>query len=256
MKSFLGNFLKKKTTDAHQTLIEMLVKWDPETATEAELDTMYDKFTRLTESMQSAQVNLKREEKEAEVAKEKYNKKLAILEKLNERKESETDTKKLQEIEEAISELIDELSEMKPEVEREIEEAKEAKEYFDAIKDAVENSQEKIKNARKTLERAKQRMKMAELKELKAKEKETRAKEIAGLTKIVDSTSVALNAMNKKAEEMENKANASYSRATMLQKMKMDSSKNALIQEIEKTMNLEKTEEKITLSEKIKSLKL
>lgn len=254
MKSFLGNFFKNKAVDFHQSFIEALVKWDPETATEAELDTMYEKFTKLTESMQSAQINLKREEKEAEIAKEKYNKKLLILEKLNEKKENEVDPKKLKEIDEAISELFDELTQMKPEVEQEIEEAREAKEYFNAIKDAVESSQEKIKNARKNLEKAKQRMKMAELKEIKAKEKEARAKELAGLTKYVDSTSIALNAMNKKAEEMETKANASYSRANMLQKMNINSSKNELIQEIEKTLKPEK--EEINFSEKIKSLKL
>ena len=51
MISFMKNFFLSKATDAQSGLVPLLVEFDPETASEAEIATLDEALTKLTQQM-------------------------------------------------------------------------------------------------------------------------------------------------------------------------------------------------------------
>lgn len=256
--NFFGNFIKTKASNAKNNLTEMLAKWDPETATEAEINTMYDEFVKLSKKAEQARQSMDKEKTEAKNIENSYNKKLQILDVLQNRKaeaENSGNTEELEEIVVAMNELLDSLEELKPEVEREVEEAKEAEQYFNELSEAVQNLGSKIKTARKTIENAKKRMQRAELTAKKAKEREERAKELAGLKSAANSTGVAFDALTRAAEKMEADAKAADSRSKVLNSLNPKEEKNSLIAKIEAEMSENQVSKPTSLEDRINNLK-
>lgn len=249
--SFYKNFLGVKAQNVVKSFTEMLVKWDPETATQAELDTMYDKFTEITKKAELAKRSFEKENMEAENIKKAYNKKVDVLRVL-ETKLNECELSMQGEIEKAINELTLSLEEMAPDVQRELDEANEAKEYLDEVNEMVSLIASKIKTAKAHLAGAQKRMERAELQNEKAKEREARAKEMAGLKDAASSTSVAFDALQRKATKLEVEAAASEARNSILKNLSTKSASNSLIDKIEKELN---TEPESTLTERLKNIK-
>jgi len=245
--NFFSNFIKSKASDVKDNLTEMLARWDPETATQAEVDTMYDEFVNLSKKLEKARQTMEREQAEAETIKKAYNKKMDILDVLQTRKSSldeNSDPSVEREIDDAIAELTSTLEDLMPDVEREIEEAKEAKEYFDELSSAVKDLGDKIKTARSSIEKAKKRMERAELNVKKAKEREERAKELAGLKNATKSTGAAFDALTRAAEKMEADAAAANNRTKLLGDLNTSKKTNSLISEIESSLSDTKSVER------------
>lgn len=245
--NFFSNFIKSKASDVKDSLTEMLARWDPETATQAEVDTMYDEFVNLSKKLEKARQTMEREQAEAETIKKAYNKKMDILDVLQTRKsalDENSDPSVAREIDDAIAELTSTLEDLMPDVEREIEEAKEAKEYFDELSSAVKELGDKIKTARSSIEKAKKRMERAELNVKKAKEREERAKELAGLKNATKSTGAAFDALTRAAEKMEADAAAANNRTKLLGDLNTSKKTNSLISEIESSLSDTKSVER------------
>ena len=245
--SFLKNFGRSKAKDLGNSIMEILVKWDPEAATEAEIETMNEQFQKLTEQLEKARITMNKEIGEAELAKRNYNKKVEMAEilqsRINDGKNVESNT-------EALKSILDQIDELEVMVKEESEEAAQAREDFKQLDELVKTFGQKIKAARKEIENARKKMIRANVQKMKEEEKEQRAREMAGLVKDVSASSVALDAMNKAAEEAEIKARAAATRTSLI-----SSPENDVLSELEKEMSGKKVPQEQSLSDRVSKLK-
>ena len=223
---FLFGMGKQKAKDAGKALNEAVVKWDPEAASEVQIQEMNDRFISLSEKVETARTEWRKEQHEADVISANYDKKkkaalilqgdLATLE-----GDAKTQT------DSALSGLITELEELKPDVEVEVQEAVEAKQWLDDLEGDLKTFADKMTTARKQLAKAAKGMEKAARKEDKANERAKDAEERAGIRKETDAFDNVLNVMNANVDKAEAKASAADSRAKLLSKT--DSADNSLV---------------------------
>ena len=215
MFDFVRNFFTVKAKDVQTGFVQLLVEFDPETASEAEIATLDQALTKLTEQMLGAKRAWEKEDREAKEIQKNYDLRLAAAERLQARAESAPAGEKEQ-VEASLAGLLAELEKMAPEMEREAREAEEAKGYYDELHQAVKTASERLKTARDRLSEAKRRMDAAKVKAERAQEQEDRAKVVAGIKKQADSIGAAFDAMSRKAEELETKAEVHNKKTELL----------------------------------------
>lgn len=215
MLSFLKNFFAVKATDVQTSFVQMLVEFDPETASEAEIATLDEALTKLTGQMVAAKHAWEKEDREAQEIKKNYDLRLAAAERLQAKAEAAQGDEKAQ-VEASLAALLADLEKMVPEIDREVQEATEAKGYYDELAQAVKSASERLKTARERLSDAKRRMDVAKVRMERAQEQEDRAKVVAGIKKQADSLGTAFDAMSKKAAEMEAKTEVHNQKTQLL----------------------------------------
>ena len=215
MFNFLKHFVVKKAEDAQTGFLKMLVEFDPETASEAEIAELDEALTKLTQQMVASKKAWEKEQREAEEIQKNYDLRVSAAERLQARAEAAGPEEKPA-IEATLGKLLEELEKMVPEVEREGAEAAEAKVYYDELASAVKTAAERLKTARDRLSDAKRRMDVAKVRMERAEEQEERAKVVAGIKKQVSTMGTAFDSMTKKAEEMEAKAEVHKEKAVLL----------------------------------------
>lgn len=216
---FLRSFGEKKLGDVGKTVTQKIVAWDPETATEAEIEEMIKELDKIVIEAGKAKTAYEKEKAEADAAQKNYDRYLAAAELLNkqlEQAQTGQDTGKAQEIAASLEKLVTELEKLRPEVEREVREAEEAKAYYEEVKELAEATGQKVKTARAQLDAAKREMRRSELERERAAARASKAENLAGLRKDSSSLGVALAAMNKQAEEAKAAAAASDMKARLL----------------------------------------
>jgi hypothetical protein len=119
MMDFLKNFFIQKAGDVQSGFVKMIVEFDPETASEAEIATLDDALTKLTQQMVGAKRAWDREQKEALEIKKGYELRVAAAERLQAQADAAADPAQKARIEESLTKLLGELEKMVPEVERE-----------------------------------------------------------------------------------------------------------------------------------------
>ena len=202
MLNFFKHFFVNKAKDVQSGFVKMLVEFDPETASEAEIGELDDALTKLTQQMVSAKTAWEREDREAKEIQKNYDLRLAAAERLQARAEAAPAEEKAQ-VEASLATLLADLEKMVPEIEREQREAEEAKVYYDELAGAVKTAAERLKTARERLSEAKRRMDVAKVRMERAKEQEDRAKVLAGIKQQAGNLGTAFDAMTQKAREME-----------------------------------------------------
>jgi len=215
MISFLKNFFVKKAEDVQTGFVQMLVEFDPETASDAEIATLDEALTKLTQQMVSAKHAWEKEDREAKEIQKNYDLRMAAAERLQAKAESASPDEKPQ-VEASLASLLSELEKMVPDIDRELKEALEAKGYYDELAQAVKTASERLKTARDRLSDAKRRMDVAKVRMERAEEQEERAKVVAGIKKQADSLGTAFDAMSKKAAEMEAKTEVHTAKTQLL----------------------------------------
>ncbi|KHK03937.1 hypothetical protein [Desulfovibrio sp. TomC] len=215
MLSFLKQYVVKKTEDAQAGFLKLIVEFDPESASEAEIGELDGILTKLTRQMVGAKAAWDKEQQEAEAINKAYTLRVGAAERLQAQMDvAEGDQKTL--IETSLGKLVAELEKMVPEVEREEAEAKEAKLYYDELNTAVKTASERLKTARSRLTEAKRRMDMAQIRAERAKEQEDRAKVLSGIKKQADTMGTAFDAMSARAQELETQAQVHQEKAKLL----------------------------------------
>ncbi len=217
--SFFSEFGKVKFEQVGQSITQRIVSWDPETATEAEISEMIKELDKITQEAGQALTIYQREQKEADTIHASYDRYLAAAQLLNsqtEQTKASGDMGKAAGLETSLNRLLDDMEKMKPEVDREVREAEEAKEYYEEMHGLAQTAAEKVKQARTQLEQAKRDMKRANVDQQRASERAERSERLAGLRKDTSSMGVALQAMNKQAEEARTQAQASDLKAKLL----------------------------------------
>jgi len=217
--SFLTSFGKEKLGRVGEGIVQKIVAWDPETASQAEIEEMIKELDKITLEAGKAKAAFDKEQAEAQTVQRNYDKYLAAVELINTQHEEAAkgqDQAKAQDLEKSLGKLLADLEKMRPEVEREAHESEEAREYYEEVKQLAEVTAEKVKTARGQLEQAHREMRRAELDQQRAQTRAAQAERLAGLKSQTSNLGVALAAMNKQTEEARVKASASEMKAKLL----------------------------------------
>lgn len=211
---FFKNMGKATVQKAANSLQEAIVRFDPETATEAailEMEEVYDKYNKdLSRLIQE----YNKEQKEADEIQALYNKRIAAAEILE--GQVEAGGKGSKQAEEGLAQLLETLEEMQEDVEMESQEAEDARLLMEDMKSTVNMLGKKLKTARKDATKAQNAMKRAAAQKKRAELAEQQAKQKAGLSSETDSISSALSTMNKLADQAKGDAEAAKRKSELL----------------------------------------
>ncbi len=222
---FFGMFVAKKVDEAIEDFAEALVKFDPETASEAQLAQLEENLGKVSTQCAEARQEYNREQKEANDIEALFNKRMSAAEILQTKLTGADDSAKAS-IEASLTKLLTDLEEMGPELEREKQEAVEAKEILDELESYTKEAAETLKGARSSLTKARRDMEKAGLQAERAKQKEERVKSMAGLKKKGTGLNTALGAMQKAANDSKATADAASMRAKLLKPVEVSEDAN------------------------------
>jgi chromosome segregation ATPase len=217
--SFLSTFGSQKLSRIGESLTQKIVAWDPETASEAEIEEMIHELDKITAEAGKAMAEYEKEKAEADAIKKNYGKYMSAAEILNKQVDeakSGGNESKAQEIGASLDKLLKDLEVMHPEIDREAKEADEAKAYYDEVRALAETTAGKLRTARGQLEQAKRDMRRAQVEQQRSQDRAEKSEHLAGLRKDSSSLGVALAAMNKQAEEARAAASASDLKSKLL----------------------------------------
>ena len=202
------NYGKVVSTGLVNEIQKMLVRIDPESATEADILLLEDNLDKLTKQASEQIREAQRERKEADEIVKEYNQRLAAIEILQADVKEETDQARIDIINETILSELTILEEMVPQIEQEKKEAEEAEEDLSVTKELATIAAKKLKEARANLEKAKKNLDRQKRNVEREEERLKRSEELKGLTTKVTQLNTALDVMTKEAQEMEAKAAA------------------------------------------------
>lgn len=214
--TFITAFLGVKAEQSGDAAVALLVRWDPEAASEAEIRQIEDALVTVTERTEAARATYLREKREADAVRRQFDENMALIEQFKaDIAAAADDVGKQESLTVSLETLVDETSELKTELDRETEEAREAEEFLRELEALCKETAENLKVARANLGKARQRMERAEVREQRAKEKEAQSKVLAGIRKS-SAGGIATEAMNRRAEEAEQRTTAARHRADLL----------------------------------------
>ena len=195
MLSFIRNLVGVKTDKAVQSAVEALVRWDPKSATEAELRTMEQHLDELGLQVAQARAAFERERKEADAITALSQQRMAAAEELQRRAAAESDPARKAALEKSLETLVGLLEKMAPDADRERRDAEDAKSFLETLEQTYAQAGEKLKVARSQLDRAQREMGRAEQQRDMAQQRADAARQAAGLAGATSGLNVALKAM-------------------------------------------------------------
>jgi chromosome segregation ATPase len=216
MLAFIRNLVGVKTDQAVNNAVEAIVRWDPKSATEAELRSMEQHLDQLGLQVAEARQAYEREKREADTIQALSQQRLAAAEQLQSRAEAATDPAEKAALERSLSTLLTMLEEMTPEVEREKQDAADAQDFLNTLQQTYEQAGNKLKSARADLTRAQRDMTRADVQREAAERRAEAARQAAGLSGATSGLSVALKAMQDAAARDLAQAEAANSKAKLL----------------------------------------
>jgi chromosome segregation ATPase len=216
MLSFIRNMVGVKSDQAVNGAIEAIVRWDPHSATEAELRTMEQHLDDLGRQVARARMAYDREKKEADTIQALSRQRMAAAELLERQVNAEADPARKAELERSLGTLVTMLEGMAPEVDRERQDAVDAEEFLRMLEQTYSQAGQKLKSARDELGRAQRDMSRAEQQREVAERRAEAARQAAGLSGATSGLSVALKAMQENAARNLAEAEAANAKAKLL----------------------------------------
>jgi chromosome segregation ATPase len=216
MYSFIRNMIGVKSDQAVNSALEAIVRWDPQSATEAELRTMEQHLDALGRQVAEARMTLDREKREADAIDALSKQRMAAAEQIQRRMDSETDPTRKGELEHSLSTLVSMLEDMASDVDRERQDAVDAEGFLRSLESAYQQAGSKLKSARDQLNRAQRDMGRAAQQREMAESRAEAARQAAGLSGATSGLSVALKAMQDNAARDLASAEAASSKAKLL----------------------------------------
>ena len=216
MLAFLKNLAGVKVDKAAQAGIEALVRWDPKSASEAELRTMEQRLDDLGREVALARQGYDKEKREADTIQALSHQRMAAAEQLQQQINNEGDPTRKAAVEKSLTTLVGMLEQMTPEIEREKQDEADAKEYLQMLEQTYAEAGGKLKTARSELERAQRDKARAAHQREQADRQAEAARRAAGLATQTSSLTVALKAMQEAAAKDLASADAQMSKARLL----------------------------------------
>ena len=216
MYSFIRNLVGVKTDQAVNGAIEAIVRWDPQSATEAELRTMEQHLDMLGRQVAEARMAFDKEKREADTIQALSQQRMAAAEQIQHRMDTETDPARKAELEHSLSTLVSMLEGMAADVDREKQDAVDAGDFLHSLEDTYQQAGQKLKSARDQLNRAQREMSRANQQREMAQRRAEAARQAAGLSGATSGLSVALKAMQDSAARNLATAEAANAKAKLL----------------------------------------
>ncbi len=217
---FMSNLLGVKANQAVTAGVEALIRWDPKSATEAELRTMEQHLDELGTQVAQARQAYDREQKEADAVAALSAQRMAAAEQLQAQANAATDPARKASLEKSLATLVDMLEKMAPDLQREKQDAVDAKSFLEMLEAAYTDAGGKLKAARGELERAQRDMARAAQQRQTAEQQAEAARRAAGLAQTTSSLTVALKTMQEVASKDLASADAAMSKARLLKPSK------------------------------------
>lgn len=216
MLSFFRNLVGVKKDQAVTSAVAAIVRWDPQSATEAELRTMEEHLDELGRQVAQARMAYDRERKEADAIQSLSRQRMAAAEQLQGRMEASADPAAKGELERSLATLVGMLESMAPDIEREEQDAKDAGEFLRSLEETYAQAGQKLKSARSELDRAQRDMGRAAQQRDVAQQRAEAARQAAGLSNATSGLSVALKAMRENADRDLAQAESANAKAKLL----------------------------------------
>lgn len=216
MYSFIRNLVGVKTDQAVNSAVEAIVRWDPKSATEAELRNMEQHLDQLGRQVAEARMAFDKEKKEADAIVQLSAQRMAAAEQLQQRANGESDPSRKADLERSLGTLVDMLEKMAPDVDREKQDATDAADFLHSLESTYQQAGSKLKSARDELTRAQRDMGRAEQQRGMAEQRAEASRQAAGLSSATNGLSVALKAMQDNAQRNLMEAEAANTKARML----------------------------------------
>lgn len=254
MLSFLSKFGAVKARQLGKSVTELIVRFDPETASEVQIREFEGQLNQLTERVAVLRREYDKERKEADAARTNYSRYMSAAEKIKAEIENpETSADRKASLEQSVEKLVTTIEGLVPEMEREIQEAEDARTVLEQFEDAAAKAAKKLTTARDRLKGAVRDMEKAKQAKKTAEEQAEDAAILAGLRDANDSLGTALSAMNAAAQKDRDAAEAS--------KLKTDLLTKALPKSVETDQNVldalgeEGTPSSLSLTDRLAALK-
>lgn len=216
MLSFIRNLVGVKTDQAVNGAVAAIVRWDPQSATEAELRTMEQNLDEVGRQVAQARMGFDKERKEADAIQGLSRQRMAAAEQIAQRMEAETNPTTKADLERSLGTLVAMLEEMAPEIEREKQDVVDAEAFLRSLEETYQQAGQKLKSARAELTRAQRDMGRAEQQRAMAERRSEAARQAAGLAQATSGLSVALKAMQDSAQRDLAEAEAANAKARLL----------------------------------------
>lgn len=216
MLSFIRNLVGVKTDQAVNGAVAAIVRWDPQSATEAELRTMEQHLDDVGRQVAQARMAFDKERREADAIQGLSRQRMAAAEQIAQRMEAETNPATKADLERSLGTLVAMLEEMAPEIEREKQDVVDAEAFLKSLEETYQQAGQKLKSARAELTRAQRDMGRAEQQRAMAERRSEAARQAAGLAQATSGLSVALKAMQDSAQRDLAEAEAANAKARLL----------------------------------------
>lgn len=216
MLQFMRNLIGVKADKAVQAGVEALVRWDPQSASEAEMRSMEQHLDDLGQQVARARQSYDKECREAEAIQKLSSQRMAAAEQLQNQLSAESDPAKKADLERSLNTLVTMLEQMAPEVEREEKDVVDAKDFLETLEKTYAEAGGKLREGRSQLERAQRDMARAGQQRQMAEQQADAARRAAGLSTATSSLNVALKAMQDSAARDLANAEAANMKAKLL----------------------------------------
>ncbi len=216
MYSFIKNLVGVKTDNVVNSAVEAIVRWDPQSATEAELRTMEQHLDELGQQVARARQQYDQEAREAASIQTLSQQRMAAAEQLQHQLDTEADPARKTSLTTSLTTLVGMLETMAPDVQREQQEAADAGDFLHSLEATYAAAGEKLKGARDALNKAQRDMSRAEQQKDMAEQRANAARQAAGLTTATSGLTVALKAMQDNATKNLASAEAANMKAKLL----------------------------------------
>jgi phage shock protein A len=216
MLSFIRNLVGVKTDQAVNSAVSAIVRWDPQSATEAELRTMEQNLDEVGRQVAQARMGFDKERREADAIQSLSRQRMAAAEQIGQSLAAETDPARKADLERSLGTLVGMLEEMAPDLEREKQDVVDAEAFLRSLEDTYQQAGQKLKSARAELTRAQRDMGRADQQRAMAERRAEAARQAAGLASATSGLSVALQAMRESAQRDLTEAEAANAKARLL----------------------------------------
>jgi hypothetical protein len=204
---------------AIQGVTDAIVAFDPETASEAQLDVMEKGLDEVGRQLSKFRADSIREQMEADAAKVKFDRFATAAQKMNGQYEVETDAAKKAALGESLNKLITMLEEAKTVYDQEAAEAVEAKALLDESETVYRERAEALKTAQANLKKGARDLERAKMAEASAQQRAENAAQLAGLrNNEPDGLNAALTAMQRQTDAARGNAETLKIKSTVLGK--------------------------------------
>lgn len=208
---FFGSYASTKVKDAAKSAVDALVAFDPEGATQAQIDLMEKSLDSLGLKLSDVKRQYDEAKAHLDAAAKLNDTRLAAAELLQQQIAAGDASKQ-----KSLDNLLTIVEQAQPELDGLKKDEADVKGYLDELQAAYSNAAEKLKAARRQLDQAHRDMERAGLAETRAKDRAETAAIAAGVRTGGDTLNVALDAMQRKTQAAQDAAAAANLKAATL----------------------------------------